>query len=446
MNREILRLALPSIISNITVPLLGLIDVAITGHFDSTAYIGAIAVGGLIFNMLYWNFGFLRMGTSGLTAQAYGRGDAKGQMNILMQAMVVGLSAALLLLLFTSPIESLIFLFIDTSPQVAELASDYYRIVIFGAPAILGMYAFNGWFIGMQNTRYPMFIAIIMNVVNIGASLVLVYIFDLKIEGVALGTLIAQYAGLFMALGLWLKRYRGIGRGCRISDALNGFELKRFFTLNSAIFFRTLCLIAVTTLFTWVGGKQGDTILAVNTLLMQLFTIFSYILDGFAYAAESLVGRFTGAATYALRRKAIQYLFRWSAMVMVLFTVAYWLGGSDFLSLLTDNDEVLNLSEHYFYWVLAVPLCGFSAFLWDGILIGATATKEMFWAMLIAAILFFATLFGVPFIVSGEASPMWSEPYNNHRLWLAFLIYLTTRGVVQHLLWRRELNRPDSTT
>ncbi|MBR2980992.1 MAG: MATE family efflux transporter [Odoribacter sp.] len=443
MNRAILRLAAPSIVSNITVPLLGLVDVAITGHFDSTAYIGAIAVGGLIFNMLYWNFGFLRMGTSGLTAQAYGRNDIAGEMRILVQALGVAIVASLMLILLMVPIEKLIFLFIDASPQVAELAAKYYKIVLMGAPALLGLYVFNGWFIGMPNTKYPMFIAIVMNVVNICASLILVYLFDMKIEGVALGTLIAQYAGVGIAVALWLRRYRGSIKFCRLGEALNLKELRNFFTLNSAIFFRTLCLISVTTIFTWVGGKQGDTILAVNTLLMQLFTIFSYILDGFAYAAESLVGRYTGAMEFALRRKSIIYLFRWSTLVMVIFTLAYLIAGQEFLSLLTDNVEVLNRSTRYFYWVLAVPLCGFAAFLWDGILIGATATKEMFWAMLVAAIAFFAILFLPPILSPDSGVKMWSEQYNNDRLWLAFLTYLVLRGVVQHILWLPEYRRAD---
>ncbi len=441
MNRAILRLVAPSIVSNITVPLLGLIDVAITGHFDSTAYIGAIAVGGLIFNMLYWNFGFLRMGTSGLTAQAYGRNDIAGEMRILVQALGVAIVASLMLILLMVPIEKLIFLFIDASPQVAELAAKYYKIVLMGAPAMLGLYVFNGWFIGMQNTKYPMFIAIVMNIVNICASLILVYIFDMKIEGVAFGTIIAQYAGVGIAITLWLGRYRASIKFCKLGEALNLRELRNFFTLNSAIFFRTLCLISVTTIFTWVGGKQGDTILAVNTLLMQLFTIFSYILDGFAYAAESLVGRYTGAMEFALRRKAILYLFRWSTLVMVIFTLAYLIAGQEFLSLLTDNDEVLLRSTRYFYWVLAVPLCGFAAFLWDGILIGATATKEMFWAMLVAAIAFFAILFLPPMLFSDSGIQLWSEQYNNDRLWLAFLTYLVLRGVVQHLLWLPEYKR-----
>lgn len=439
MNREILRLALPSIISNITVPLLGLVDVAITGHFDSTAYIGAIAVGGLIFNMLYWNFGFLRMGTTGLTAQAFGVGDAAKQMRILLQALSVGMCAALLMLLLMYPIERVIFLFIDTSPQVAELASLYYKIVLFGAPAMLGLYAFNGWFIGMQNTKFPMLIAIVMNVVNILTSLVLVYGFNMKIEGVAFGTIIAQYFGLGMAITLWLRKYRALLPLADFKRATNIIELKHFFKVNSAIFFRTLCLISVTTLFTWYGGKQGDTILAVNTLLMQLFTIFSYILDGFAYAAESLVGRYTGSKEYALRTKAIKYLFRWSGGVMALFTVMYALGGESFLALLTDNPQVLTISHTYFYWVLAVPICGFSAFLWDGILIGATATKEMFWAMLIAAIVFAVITFLPPFIFTGEGSEFLTAVYNNNRLWLAFLTYLVLRGVLQHLFWRSNL-------
>ena len=284
MNKKILQLAIPSIVSNITVPLLGLIDVAIVGHLGSAAYIGAIAVGGMLFNIIYWLFGFLRMGTSGMTSQAFGQRDLKEVTRVLLRAVGVGLFIALCLLLLQYPIRKIAFLLIDATPEVRELATVYFNICVWGAPAVLGLYGFAGWFIGMQNSRFPMFIAVIQDVVNIVGSLSFVYLLDMKIEGVALGTLIAQYAGLFMALLLWLRYYGRLKIAFRWREIIGKAAMKRFFQVNSDIFFRTLCLVAVTTFFTSTGARQGDVVLAVNTLLMQLFTLFSYIMDGFAYA------------------------------------------------------------------------------------------------------------------------------------------------------------------
>mgnify|MGYP000500366421 FL=1 len=298
MNKKILQLAIPSIVSNITVPLLGLIDVAIVGHLGSAAYIGAIAVGGMLFNIIYWLFGFLRMGTSGMTSQAFGQRDLKEVTRVLLRAVGVGLFIALCLLLLQYPIRKIAFLLIDATPEVRELATVYFNICVWGAPAVLGLYSFAGWFIGMQNSRFPMFIAITQNVVNIVASLSFVYLLDMKIEGVALGTLIAQYAGLFMASLLWLRYYGRLKIAFRWREIIGKTAMKRFFQVNSDIFFRTLCLVAVTTFFTSTGARQGDVVLAVNTLLMQLFTLFSYIMDGFAYAGEAMTGRYVGAQDY----------------------------------------------------------------------------------------------------------------------------------------------------
>ena len=206
-NKKILQIAIPSIVSNITVPLLGLIDVTIVGHLGSAAYIGAIAVGGMLFNIIYWIFGFLRMGTSGMTSQAYGRHDLNEVTRLLLRSVGVGLFIALILLALQYPIEKVAFTLIDTTDEVAQLSALYFRICIWGAPAVLGLYSFAGWFIGMQNSRFPMYIAITQNIVNIVASLCLVYGFNMKIEGVAIGTLTAQYAGLVMAYLLWIRYY-----------------------------------------------------------------------------------------------------------------------------------------------------------------------------------------------------------------------------------------------
>lgn len=427
MNRKILQLAIPSIVSNITVPLLGLVDVAIVGHLGSASYIGAIAVGGMLFNMIYWIFGFLRMGTGGMTAQAYGKRDLPEVVRILLRAVGVGLLISLGLWLLQYPILQVAFAWIDATEEVKRWASLYFHICIWGAPAVLGLYGFSGWFIGMQNSRFPMFIAITQNIVNIAGSLCFVFVGGMKVEGVALGTLIAQYAGLTMALLLWLRYYGRLRVYVDWKGLWSHGALRRFFLVNSDIFFRTICLVAVTTFFTASGARRGDVVLAVNTLLMQLFTLFSYIMDGFAYAGEALAGRFIGARNPLALDRMIRRLFAWGVGLSALFTLLYGVGGKAFLSLLTDDLSVTREAGTYFYWVLAVPFCGFAAFLWDGILIGATATRLMLYAMLVASGVFFALFYLL-------------DPWlGNHALWLAFLSYLVLRGGVQGVLWRRRM-------
>ncbi|RHU22902.1 MATE family efflux transporter [Parabacteroides sp. TM07-1AC] len=425
MNKKILQLAIPSIVSNITVPLLGLIDVAIVGHLGSASYIGAIAVGGMLFNIIYWLFGFLRMGTSGMTSQAFGKRDLKEVTRVLLRAVGVGLFIALCLLLLQYPIRKVAFLLIDATAEVRELATVYFSICVWGAPAVLGLYGFAGWFIGMQNSRFPMFIAITQNIVNIVASLAFVYLLDMKIEGVALGTLIAQYAGLFMALLLWLRYYGRLRIPFHWREILGWTAMHRFFQVNSDIFFRTLCLVAVTTFFTSTGARQGDVVLAVNTLLMQLFTLFSYIMDGFAYAGEAMTGRYVGAQNRNGLQRMIRLLFRWGWGLSLSFTILYMIGGQGFLGLLTNDTTVIEAAGTYYYWVLAIPLAGFAAFLWDGILIGATATRLMLYSMLVASGTFFVVYY------------LFYEIMGNHALWMAFLIYLSLRGIMQWILWHR---------
>ena len=425
MNRRILHLAIPSIVSNITVPLLGLVDVTIVGHLGATAYIGAIAVGGLLFNILYWNFGFLRMGTSGLTSQAYGRKDKEAEIRVLVQAVSVGLFSALAMLILQYPIERLAFRLLDTSAEVEQYAVTYFRICIWGAPAVLAQYSFTGWFIGMQNSRYPMYIAIVMNVINIVCSSCFVFLFKIKVEGVALGTVVAQYSGVMMALGFWYYNYKELRGRITFKGSLQLIAMRRFFAVNRDIFLRTLCLIGVTTFFTSTGARQGDVILAVNTLLMQLFTLFSYIMDGFAYAGEALSGRYVGACNLVQLKRAVKALFCWGVVLSLVFTLLYGIGGENFLGLLTNDTVVIETAGRYFYWVLAIPLAGFAAFLWDGILIGATATRFMLWAMLVAS----GSFFVIYYCFSGAT--------NNHTLWLAFLVYLALRGIMQTIWSRR---------
>ena len=427
INKRILQIAVPSIISNITVPLLGLIDVTIVGHLGAAAYIGAIAVGGMLFNIIYWIFGFLRMGTSGMTSQAYGKHDLDEVARLLLRSVGVGLLIAIILVTLQYPIRKLAFTFIQTTEEVERLATLYFRICIWGAPAMLGLYGFAGWFIGMQNSRFPMYIAITQNIVNIAASLCFVYLFHMKVAGVAWGTLTAQYAGFLMALLLWRRYYGGLKKHVAWHEVLKKEAMLRFFQVNRDIFLRTLCLVIVTLFFTSAGAAQGEIVLAVNTLLMQLFTLFSYIMDGFAYSGEALVGEYVGANNQPALYRTVRQLFIWGVGLSTGFTLLYFFGGKSFLGLLTNEISVIREAENYFYWVLAIPLTGFAAFLWDGIFIGATATRQMFYSMLVASGSFFLVYYSL------------HEWMGNHALWLAFIVYLSLRGIMQAALSRKIL-------
>ena len=419
IDRQILNIALPSIVSNITVPLLGLVDVAIVGHMGDAVYIGAIAVGSMIFNVIYWIFGFLRMGTSGMTSQSFGRRDLPEVVRLLLRSLAVGLAVAVMIILFRRPLLSLALAVVSPSPDIAAYVRIYFGICVWGAPAMLCLYGMTGWFIGMQNTRIPMFISIMQNVVNIVASLSLVYACGMKVDGVALGTLIAQYAGLFAAFVFLIIGYRRLRNHYSTSGLFAFQAMRSFFSVNRDIFIRTLFIVAVNLFFLSAGASHGTVVLAVNTLLMQLFTLFSYVMDGFAYAGEALVGRYIGAKDGQGLRAATRGLFRWGVALAVVFTLVYAAGGEGFLGLLTNDATVVAAAGEYLPWAMGIPLAGFAAFLWDGILVGATATRVMLASMAVAAGSFFAIYWW-----GGAAT-------NNHVLWLGFLTYLLLRGALQ---------------
>ena len=424
-DEQILRIALPAIVTNITVPLLGLVDTAIVGHMGDATYIGAIAVGSMVFNLVYWVFGFLRMGTSGLTAQARGRRDRQEMRSLLVRSLTVAMAIALLMLVFQWPLRELMLWLIGPTDDVRPLAVTYYNIVVWGAPAMLGLYGLTGWFIGMQNTRLPMVISISQNVVNIAASLTLVYGLGMKVEGVAWGTVVAQYAGLLMAVAMLGKYYRRITGTVLMIQFSKKMVSRRtvpmisFLRVNSDIFLRTLCLVAVNLYFTSAGARQGATILAVNALLMQLYLLFSYFLDGFAYAGEALGGRFWGAGNMQAFRKVVGRLFVWGTAMTVVFTTLYVAGGMPFLRLLTDEETVVEAAREYVWWAWLIPVAGVAAFVWDGIFIGITQTRGMLLSAAVAGAVFLA---GVT----------WLMPLmGNHGLWLSMLLYLAVRGIVQ---------------
>ena len=427
MNRKILNIALPSIVSNITVPLLGLVDTAISGHMGSAAYIGAVAVGSMIFNVIYWIFGFLRMGTSGMTSQALGRRDLDGLMSLLARSMAVAVGIATAIIVLQTPIGNVAMALVNPSGDIRPAAWAYFRICVWGAPAMLCLYSLTGWYIGMQNTRLPMFISIMQNVVNMAASLTFVYGMGMKVEGVALGTLTAQYAGLLVSLSMWSRTYGSrLFRRIRWRETLDGAAMKRFFTVNRDIFLRTLFIVSVNFYFLSAGASQGTIVLAVNTLLMQLFTLFSYVMDGFAYAGEALCGRLHGAGNRLEFNRTVKRLFAWGATLAAVYTIVYAAGGKAFLALLTDNADVINASTDYFPWAVLIPFCGMAAFVWDGVFIGTTSTR----GMLISSVVATAVFFGIYTALR--------QQLHNHALWIAFLVYLLMRGAVQTVLFRRQ--------
>ena len=427
INRQILRIAVPAIVSNITVPLLGLVDVAIVGHLGSAAYIGAIAVGGMIFNVMYWLFGFLRMGTSGMTSQALGQRNFTEVVRLLIRSLGVGLSVALLLILLQVPLRELALYIMEPTANVRRYAEIYFDILIWGAPAMLGLYGFTGWFIGMQNSRLPMYIAIMQNVVNIAAGLCLVFGLGMKVEGVALGTLIAQYAGFLVAGLMWFAGYRRLWKYFCGAGLFGWNSMKRFLEVNRDIFLRTLCLICVMLFFTSAGSWQGETVLAVNTLLMQFYMIFSYFMDGFAYAGEAISGKYYGAGNRVGLKDAVRNLFGWGVVMMILFTLLYIIGGANFLGLLTSDERVIAASGEYLGWAVLIPLAGMSAFVFDGIFIGITQSKSMLCSTAIASASFFGMYFGLHPLLG------------NHALWLAFILYLVLRGIVLFVIYHKKL-------
>ena len=293
----------------------------------SAVYIGAVAVGSMIFNLVYWLFGFLRMGASGMTSQALGRRNLKEVTLLLSRSSAIALSIASLLIILQVPLKWIMFWLIGPTADVAPFASTYFDIVIWGAPASLSLFALSGWCIGMQNTRIPMMVSIMQNIVNILASLTLVYGLHMKIEGVALGTVIAQYAGVLMAVLLIRQFYGRLRTYWRLKGTFLRQPMMQFFSINRDIFLRTLCLVAVNLYFTSAGARYGAVVLSVNTVLLQLYLLFSYFMDGFAYAGEALGGRYYGACNYRELRQMIQHLFGWALAMTVTYTILYLFGG-----------------------------------------------------------------------------------------------------------------------
>lgn len=425
MNRQILRIAIPSIISNVTIPLLGLVDLWISGHIGTAGCIGAIAIGGMIFNMLYWLCGFLRMGTGGFTSQAFGRGQEEEIFHILRRSLSVAFGLAIVFIVFQQPLLHFSFWVMDASHNVRTMAKTYFRILIWGAPAMLGIYSMTGWFLGQQNARVPMVVSIVQNVLNIIVSMTLTMGLGWKVEGIACGTLVSQWSAFLIYLFVPLGNYRPFQIIMTKASTRAAISWSRFFNVNRDIFFRTLCLVAVQLFFTASGAKQGDTILAANALLIQFYIIFSYIMDGFAYAGEAIGGKAYGANDKMGFRNLTHHLFVWGIGIMLLFTFVYGVGGRSLLQILTTDVNIVASAKVFLPFAAFIPLASFAAFIYDGLYIGTTSTRLMLLAVFLAAISFFLlrlTLF-----------PVWK----NAGLWIAFLGFMFIRGTVQTVFYNR---------
>ena len=386
MNKEVLRLAVPSILANITVPIVGIVDVAIAGHISDASAIGGIAIGTMLFDLLYWNFGFLRIGTGGMTAQAFGRGDKEETVQIFAQSMTIALGAALVIWMIQWLFVNIVLGLVPCSPEVAAFARKYFFVRIWAAPATLSLMAFKGWFIGMQNTVAPMVCDLVVNGVNMAASWLLAVHTPLGAMGVAYGTLIAQYTGLLVAVGLLWGRYRQLFRHLSLRSSLLWQQLKRLFVLNGNLFVRSLCFMVVYVGFTSLTSRFGDGPLAVGTIMMKIFMLFSYFIDGFAYAGEALTGRFIGAQDRSNLRRAMRILFAWTLGVGLVCTAVYALSGEGMVRLMTSDVSVIEGSRPFLPWLVAMPLVSCLAFMWDGVFVGAVAGRQIRDAMIGAAV------------------------------------------------------------
>lgn len=437
MNRQILRLAIPSILANITIPLVGLVDTAIVGHISSAHAIGGIAIGTMLFDLLYWNFGFLRVGTSGMTAQAYGSGDRQACARLLTQSMGIALSGAALIWLLQWLFVTTVLYLVPCSPEVDAFAREYFYIRIWAAPATLSLMAIKGWFIGMQDTVSPMITDIVVNVVNMAVSYVLAVHTPVGALGVAYGTVVAQLTGLLLALLILLFKYSHVWRGLSLRQLLRDMRgIGKLMSLNANLFVRSLCFMVVYVGFTSLSSKYGDTDLAVCSILMKLFMLVSYFVDGFAYAGEALVGKFVGQAkssiasspnnpiTSSSLASAVRLLFLWSLGVGAVFTVLFAVGYMPMYRMMTSESVVLGRLTDFTAWLIAMPIVSTLAFMWDGVYAGATAGRHIRNAMIWAA---------VGFVVGYCFSP---DGWGTHALFVGYFMHLAARVIYLTVMWK----------
>lgn len=435
INAQILRLAIPSILANITIPLVGVVDTAIVGHIANATFIGGIAIGTMLFDLLYWNFGFLRVGTSGMTAQAFGRGDRVECARLLSQSIGIALIGSVLIWVLQYFFVNVALMLVPCSNEVADFAREYFFIRVWAAPATLSLMAFKGWFIGMQDTISPMLTDIVVNLVNMGVSYVLAVYTPLQALGVAYGTLIAQFTGLIVAVLILLMKYRSIWQGLSLWRlAVDTQRMRRLLSLNGSLFVRSLCFMIVYVGFTSLASKYGDVELAISTIMMKLFMLFSYFVDGFAYAGEALVGKEIGKHDESQSHHqvnplqlstVIRLLFVWSLGVGIIFTLIFYVWSDEFYRAMTSDSIVSEGLTRYTGWLIAMPIVSTLAFMWDGVYAGATAGKQIRNAMVYAALGFVAM-----YLVTNQFVGVQS-------IYIAYFAHLLARVVYLTYAWPR---------
>ena len=448
LNKEILRLALPSILANITVPLVGMVDTAVAGHLAGTeaaVAIGAISVGSMLFSLLYWNFSFLRTGTGGLTAQAFGAGDTHEVAKIFWRGMALSSLVAMAILLLQWPFLKVAVLCTQASPEVEALAAQYFSIRIWAAPATVSLMTFSGWFVGMQDSMSSMWKDLIVNGVNVVASVILGRGIGgwpgLGFAGIAVGTVIAQYCGLLFCVVVCMVKYRKVlAAFClpELRQALNRSEVGPYMRMNGNLFLRASAMLGVYIGYPLIATGMGDMLLACSAVMMQLLMLFSYFTDGFAYAGEALVGRFIGARDNAQMRRSVRYVFIWSMSIAVAFIGLYWVGGIPVLRLLTSDAAVVEACSAFLPWLILMPPIGCAAFTLDGVFLGATASRPLRDSCLAGFVAFLGVWFLLRWLVlGGNVIPSAAkESLPLHMLMIAYFAHLLVRTVWLSLCWK----------
>lgn len=430
MNKEILRLAIPNVLTNITIPLLGMVDVYLMGHLESIHYLGGVALGSALFNFIYWAFAFLRMSISGLAAQSYGRVDNEEMAIVMQRGALIAAAGSLLLITFQMPLADLGLSILEGSPEVKDQARRYFAIRIWDAPASIMLFVFYGWYLGMQNSVYPMVIALTVNIVNIILSFVLVRLFGMDVDGVALGSVLAQYVGLILALILFFKKYRWIIPYFTRKLSILLTNMSNFLSVSTNIFIRTLFVILVFTFFTSKSAGIGDITLAANSVLLQYMLLFSYFLDGYGYAAEALIGKLFGARNRLKLSYSVHILLRWGLGFAIVFSAAYLILGETLLSLFTRQTEIIETGKQYLLWVVMMPLVSFLTYIFDGVFIGIGGSVQMRRSVVIAAVFFFFLPFYILF------------PYlGNHAMWLSMFLFMVVRSLYLTISYPRIIKR-----
>lgn len=423
-NKHVWRIAAPMILSNVSVPLLGMVDTGVTGHLENAAYLGAVAIGSTIFGFLYTGVNFLRMGTTGIAAQQFGANDFDGLRVTLGQALIVALAISAVLILLQVPIGAAAISLIGPDSVVAGFTHQYFSIRIWSAPATLANFALIGWFLGLQNARVPLAIVLAINITNIVLDLFLVLVVGMKVDGVAIASVIAEFAGLAVGLGFVVRELKRHSGHWIIAKLTTFREYGAFLAVNGNLFVRTMALMFTLTFITAQGARQGGLILAANAILMNFQNLLAFALDGFAHAAEALVGKAVGEKNREALKRSVALALRLSLIVAVGFSAFFWLFGPSLIALLTDLPDIRATTLRYLPWLILSPLVAVWSYLYDGVFVGATLAREMRNIMLISAFVIFV--------------PAWYalQFLGNDGLWLSFMLFLASRGIGMHIYYR----------